>query len=71
MVSAPTVGRENTGGVEDEEEEDEQPAAGPTGTARAAMVMGNVILAQTRSTSLYTVRDKTIQMFVEVGLFLE
>ena len=53
MVSAPTVGRENTGGVEDEEEEDEQPAAGPTGTARAAMVTGNVILARTRSTSLY------------------
>ena len=53
MVSAPTVGRENKGGVEDEEEEDEQPAAGPTGTARVAMVTGNVILARTRSTSLY------------------
>jgi len=51
MVSAPTVGRE--GGVEGEEEEDKQPAAGPsTGTAQVAMVMGNVILAQTRSTSL-------------------
>ena len=32
MVSAPMVGRENKGGVEDKEE-DEQPAAGPTGTA--------------------------------------
>ena len=52
MVSAPTVGRENQGGNEDEEEKDEQPAAGPPGTARVAMVMGNVILARTRSTSL-------------------
>ena len=52
MVSAPTVGKENKGRVEDEEEEEEQPAAGPTGTAQVAMVMGNVILAQTHSMSL-------------------
>ena len=52
MVSAPTVGKKNKGRVEDEEEEEEQPAAGPTGTAQVAMVMGNVILARTRSTSL-------------------
>ena len=53
MVLAPTVTRENGGQVDnEEEEEDEQPAVGPTATARVAMVTGNVTLARTRSTSL-------------------
>ena len=52
MDSTPTVRWEGQGGVQDEEEEEEQPATGPPGTARVAMVTGNVILARTRSMSL-------------------
>jgi hypothetical protein len=53
MVLAPTVARENGGQVEDDDDEDERPAVGPTVTARVAMVTGNVTLARTRSTFLY------------------
>ena len=52
MVPTPVVARENTSEVEDEYEEAEQPIVGPSGTARVAMVTGNVTLARTRSASL-------------------
>jgi hypothetical protein len=55
MVSAavePVVRGEGRNEVGDEDEEDEQPGAGPTGNAQVAMVTGNhVTLARTRSMS--------------------
>ena len=59
MVSAPMVGKENIGEFEDEDEEEaEQPVAGPFGAARVAMVTGNVILARTHSVSLFVSSGK-------------
>jgi hypothetical protein len=51
MVSAAVVRGEGGDEVGDEENEDEQPGAGPTGNAQVAMVTGNVTLARTRSMS--------------------
>ncbi|KAF8814457.1 hypothetical protein BYT27DRAFT_7219837 [Phlegmacium glaucopus] len=46
--SVPAVGQANRDEGEAEDEEGEQPVAGPAGPARVAMVTGNVTLARTR-----------------------
>ena len=49
VISVPMDGRENRCEDEDEIEEAEQPATGPSETAEAPMVTGTVTLARTRS----------------------
>lgn len=50
-ISAPIAAMENRGEDEDENEEGDDLAAGPSGSLRLPMVTGNVTLARTRSMS--------------------